>query len=162
MTFRTVARAALAATACVVGGCEGATAPYLPSTDLPLAEQVPTAGLTARRVANVRGYADGAVVNVPAAARAGEPVAVSVTTYGGGCISEDTTVVTVAGARADVVPYQRVYTPRANEACTDELRINPRQLRLTFAAPGAARVVVTGRASPGDSLVQIVRAVDVR
>lgn len=163
VTLRAVARAAGAAIACVLAGCGGVTAPSLPSAGLPLAEQAPAAGLSARRVATIRGYGEAAVVTVPATARAGEPVVVGVTTYGGGCVREDTTVTTVVGVRADVVPYQLVYTPRANEACTLELRINARQVRLTFGTPGPAQVVVTGRvAGPGDSLVRIVRAIDVR
>ena len=90
------------------------------------------------------------------------PATVEITTYSGGCITEDTTAATATGAIAEVVPYQRVYTPRANEGCTDELRVARRTVNLVFAAAGPAQVVVIGRLSPTDSLVQLTRSITVQ
>ncbi len=141
------------------------TAPSAPDTatpSAPLTEQTPASGQTARRIATITGYGESTVVDVPAAAHVGEPVTIGVTTYGGGCITEDTTTAIIASRRADVTPYQLVYTPRPGEGCTLDLRINRRTVRVTFATAGAAQVVVTGRAQPGDSLVRVVRAITVR
>jgi hypothetical protein len=70
--------------------------------------------------------------------------------------------VSVSELRAEVVPYQRVYVPGPNGACTMELRVTRRPVRLTFATPGRARVRVIGRAAPGDSLIAIERSLEVR
>jgi hypothetical protein len=130
---------------------------------LPLAEQMLAPGVSALRVATVGAYGDSAAVSVPATAHAGTPFSVKVTTYGGGCIKEDTTVVTVVGARAEIVPYQRIYTPRTNppEACTLELRITQREAQVTFGAPGQSQVEVISRDNPTGPLVHTVRTVDV-
>lgn len=82
-----------------------------------------------------------------------------VTTYGGGCIREDTTAVVVSGMRAAVVRYQQVYSPRPREACADILTITRRTETVRFPSAGRAMVRVIGRAAPGDSLVTIERAV---
>jgi len=139
-------------------GCRNEiTPPPLPTTGLSLEEPAPSAGHSARRLANIGSSS----VEVPATGAAGQPVPITVTTYGGGCIGEDTTVVDVHGLHADIVPYQRVYNPGANGACTMELRINPRQLQVVFAQPGIASVVVYSRAADG-SLVSISRALAVK
>jgi hypothetical protein len=148
----------------LIVGCGGDT-PVAPSAapPLPLAEQRLAPGVVALRVAVVGGYRDSAAVSVPAIAHAGEPVAIGVTTYGGGCVSEDTTVVTVTGAQAEIIPYQRVYTPRADrsEGCTLELRIARRQVQVTFAAPGRSQVEVISRDNATGPLVHTVRTIDV-
>ena len=129
---------------------------------LSLEEPWPSPGHSARRGATVLFYSDPLTVSVPTRARAGEPFVVGVTTYGGGCISEDTTTVRLEGQRADVVPYQRVYAPPLNGACTLQLRVTRREVHVAFPSPGVATVRVTGRASPGDSVVQVERAVIVQ
>lgn len=138
------------------------TAPAHASPGLGL-EQQPAPGQSARHIAAILFYHDPIVIDVPASAHPGQPVDLAITTYGGGCISEDTTVVSTSGLLADVVPYQRVYTPKPPiEGCTMELRITRRLVPLVFSTPGVATVRVTGRAAPGDSLVQVLRAVVVR
>ena len=146
----------------LVGCITHPTGVTLERSELPLAEQVLQPGSEARRVATIRHYGDPAVVEVPWTARSGEPVEIHVTTYGGGCVREDTTVASVAGLSAEVVPYQRVYAPRSQEACTSELRITRRSVRLAFAAVGQAKIRVIGRAAPGDSLVAVERRLIVR
>ncbi len=129
---------------------------------LPLAEQGRTPGQSALRLATVDFYGDSSMIAVPDTAHAGDPVSVGFATYGGGCTGEDTTVASVVGSRAEIVPYQRVYTPRPNEGCTSELRINRRSVHVSFAAPGLAQVIVIGRTQPADSIIHIVRAIVIR
>ena len=133
----------------------------LERSESPLAEQALQAGSEARHVATIRHHQDPAVAEVPSPARSSEPVEIHVTTYGGGCVREDTTVASVAGVSAEVVPYQRVYAPRSLAARTSELRIT-RSLRLTFAAVGQAKTRLIGRVAPGDSLIAMERGLIVR
>ena len=146
-------------TLAAAAACRSSTAPAVSSPALSLEEPL-APGIAVRRVARIAFYSDPAVVDVPAAAAVGVPLPVAVTTYGGGCVGEDTTVTFVEGLRADVVPYQRVIT--GNIGCTLELRITKRQIAIVFPAAGRATVRVIGRASPGDSLVVVERGVTVR
>ncbi len=145
-------------TLAAAAACRSSTAPAVTSPALALEEPL-TPGISVRRVALIRLSNDPVVVDVPAAAVAGVPLTVAVTTYGG-CVGEDTTVTFVEGLHADVVPYQRVIT--GNIACTLELRITKRQVAIVFPAAGRATVRVIGRASPSDSLVVVERGVTVR
>ena len=101
---------------------------------------------------------DSVVFVVPGHARVGQPVQAAITTYGGGCIAEDTTFVSVAGMSAEITPMQRIYY---GGACTLELRITRRPVSLVFNQPGVASVRVTGRASPGDSLIAVRRWIEI-
>ncbi|HEY8309495.1 MAG TPA: hypothetical protein VIG47_03015 [Gemmatimonadaceae bacterium] len=143
-------------------GCQGTSVAPNESLHLPLAEQGLVSGQSARRVAWIGVSGDSALISVPATARTGVPSSVEITTYAGGCIAEDTIVATVIAAGAEVVPYQRIYTPRANEGCTDELRVTQRTATVVFAAAGPAQVVVIGRLSPTDSLVRFTRTIAVQ
>ena len=140
-----------------VAGCTSSTAP-LGSSALRLEQPLPMPGFSALRAGQVMPF----LVEAPSAATAGQPFPVAVTTYGGGCIGEDTTVVDVSDHRADVVPYQRVYQPTSNEACTLEARITRRQVRVVIPQAGEATVRFIGRGSPGGSLVFAERSVSIR
>ena len=146
-------------TLAAAAACRSSTAPAVSSPALSLEEPL-TPGISVRRVALIRLSNDPVVVDVPAAAVAGVPLTVAVTTYGGGCVGEDTTVTFVEGLHADVVPYQRVIT--GNIGCTLELRITKRQVAIVFPAAGRATVRVIGRSSPSDSVVVVERSVAVR
>jgi hypothetical protein len=148
--------------ALMLGALASCTLNTAPADALRLEQPEPAPGTSALRVARTHFYGNPVVVEVPTAATTGTPFAVAVTTYGGGCIAEDRTVVLVTDLSADVVPYQRVYRPRANEACTEELRITRREIVVTFQATGQGIVRVHGRAMPGDSLVVVERIVTVR
>jgi hypothetical protein len=141
----------------VLIGCSTPSEPPVQPSKLPIAEQALRAGTTVRRLARLRFGSDPLVVEVPATARAGEPVEIHVTTYGGGCIREDTTVASVAGLDAEVVPYQLVYVTRPDEFCALVLRVTRRSVHLTFSTAGRARVRVIGRQAPGDSLIVVTR-----
>jgi hypothetical protein len=155
-------RAALLGSALLLTASVACTPATAPTDALNIEQPAPPPGATALRVARTHFYGQPVVIEVPSGALAGTPIPVAVTTYGGGCMAEDTTVVLVVGMNADVVPYQRVYHPRADEACTEELRITRREVTVTFAAVGTAVVRVYGRAMPGDSLVTVDRVVQVR
>ncbi len=145
-------------TLAAAAACRSSTGPTVSSPALSLEEPLKP-GISVRRVARILFANDRVLVDVPAAAVAGVPLTVAVTTYGGGCVGEDTTVTFVEGLHADVVPYQRVIT---GVACTLELRITKRQVAIVFPAAGRATVRVIGRASPGDSVVVVERGVTVR
>ena len=149
--------------AIVIAACTTTTDPVNPAETpaLALEQPYPAPGHSALRAAQIHFYHDPLLVEVPPTATAGAPFTVAVTTYGGGCIAEDTTVVKVQGNRVDVVPYQRIYLPAPNGACTQELRITRRQASVVVPTAGNAIVRVIGRAAPGDSLVQVLRVVKV-
>lgn len=140
-------------------GCRDSVAPLpLDSPALALEQPIPAPGQSALRIASI---GDASGVEVPPVARTGIPLQVTVTTYGGGCISEDTTVVDVQPHSADVVPYQRWYQPKQDEGCTMELRIDRRAVQLVFDQPGIATVRVFGRGAPDGSVISVVRQVTV-
>jgi hypothetical protein len=148
--------------ALMLGALASCTLNTAPADALRLEQPDPAPGASALRVGRTHFYGNPVVIDVPPSATSGTPFAVAVTTYGGGCTGEDRSVVLVTDLRADVVPYQRVYRPRADEACTEELRITRREVAVTFQATGQAVVRVHGRAMPGDSLVVVERVVTVR
>jgi hypothetical protein len=115
-----------------------------------------------RRPATLRFHADSAQVAVPSEARAGEPFQVALTTYGGGCIREDTTEVRVTGLVAEVTPYQLAPREGSSMDCTLELRFDRREVRVVFPERGAATVRIIGVSQPGDSAMRIERRVTVR
>ena len=132
-------------------------APAASATDQP---GVVVAGMK-RVPATIAFHGDGPEIVVPAGARVGEAIPVSVTTYGGGCTKEDTTAIVVEGLTARIAPYQRVPVD-ANTMCTMELLLNKRALRVTFTSPGRASVRIEGRVMPGDSSLVVSRSVEVR
>ena len=142
--------------------CTNPTAP-LTSTALRLEQPLPTPGTSALRAASVTYHGELPLVDAPSTAAAGQPFEVALTTYGGGCIGEDTTVVDVSGHGADIVPYQRIYQPpQGNVGCTLQMRITRRRVQVLITETGPATVRVIGRASPGDSLVSTERSVSIR
>lgn len=120
--------------------------------ELPLADEPASAERATRRVATLHFYTDTTIIEFPAVVRAGIPATVFVTTYGGGCVAEDTMVVTVVGLQADIVPYQRVAAIGPRTVCTLELRVTRRPAVVTFATAGVVTLQVTGRRQPDDVL----------
>ena len=105
-------------------------------------------------------FGDGPEIDVPENGRVGDAIPLTVTTYGGGCILEDTTIVAVDSLSANISPYQRIPTRPAT--CTAELNINRRALLVTFAISGRATVKIYGRAVPADTAVAFLRSILVR
>ncbi|GAC1682843.1 MAG: hypothetical protein NVS9B3_00560 [Gemmatimonadaceae bacterium] len=144
-------------------GCRHApTAPAHSEYPLALDEHPTAPGQSVRRVAVIQVNTDPLVVDIAQSATVGTPVGVDVTTYGGGCMAEDATVVKTIGLHADVVPYQQIYTPLAGQACTMDLRVTRRHENIVFTTAGTATVRVVGRAVPGDSLIVVERSVTIR
>lgn len=131
-----------------LGCAQDITPPSLPASALALEEPLPAPGQSALRVANIRQFGDPIAVDVPVTITAGEPATVAVTTYANSCITEDTTIVDVHAQTADVVPFQRVYKPNQDEACSTELQANRREVDVVFAEPGSATLNVYGRRYP--------------
>jgi hypothetical protein len=153
-------RTILLLTSLLVLGCRPADPPESDRPAPPTADTI--AGELQRRPAALRFYAESAQVTVPGEARAGEPFEVALTTYGGGCIREDTTEVRVTGLVAEVIPYQLAPREGSSMVCTMELRFNRREIDVVFAERGAATVRIVGVSQPGDSALRIERRVNVR
>jgi hypothetical protein len=119
-------------------------------------------GESVLRPATIAHYGDGPALELPAEATAGRPVPITLTTYSGGCSTEERTDVHIDGSRAEIAPLQRVRTPGAYDECTEELDVTRRRLQVVFHRRGPAVVRVTGRVTPGDSVVRVVRMVEIR
>lgn len=146
----------------LLAGCNDVTAPeVVDAGSLPIPEQPPTTGVTVSQVATLEFYGNPSAIEIPATATVGQTAEARITTYSGGCISDDTISIVRTDDRADVVPYQKVYTPRANEACTADLRITRRVVALVFRKAGEVTVTVTGRSRPSGELLRITRTVRV-
>ena len=103
------------------------------------------------------------VVTVPAEGAVGVPVAVTVVTWGGGCVRQGATEASVAGLAADVTPYDSayVYLP-PNMACTSDLRRYTHTATVTFATAGGAVVRVHGWSEPAKATIVVERAIQIR
>ena len=146
---------AIGAVLIVSAGCSSSKPPARPdSTRIPQ-ESPLNAMLQGQVLGVVSHFGDGPDIRAPSTARVGEAIPVTVTTYGGGCIREDTTIVAVDSLSAEISPYQRI--PTGPATCTMELLINRRALLITFAVPGRATIKINGRSQPGDSAVTLFR-----
>lgn len=116
-------------------------------------------GSSRRRAATLEHYGFAAVLNVPASAQQNVSFNVEFTTYGGGCVERATNEVLVVGLDVQIHSYQRDYTPRAGEACTDDLRFEQNSVPISLSGPGTARIRVFGRRMPGDEGIVLERAV---
>jgi hypothetical protein len=94
----------------------------------------------------------------PDTVAAGAPFTVTVTTFGSSsCTRADGAELEVRGLVAEIVPYDRELT--GDVACTDDLRPFPRDVTVSFAAPGQATVRVLGRGLGGGASVLEARVV---
>ena len=118
-----------------------------------------------RQLGTIAGYQlnDPLVAVVPS----GRTVAVSVTTYGGGCDSKGETEVAVNGLTAVVTPYD--YWKSATGACPDILRTFAHSTTIEFVESGTAQIIVRGldwrtrtAKNPDGDTLSVVRSVEVR
>jgi len=94
-------------------------------------------------------------VHVPDTATVGVPFEVSVTTYGGGCISFGRTSVAYTSGAIDIRPYD--VDSRA-DVCTDELIRFEHTAQVTVNSSGTWVVRFHGREVPPDSVIVIERS----
>ncbi len=88
-------------------------------------------------------YGDTATVAAPDTVSAGEPFAVTVGTFGGGCTREvDRTELEVTGDLAEVQPYNRT---QRSDVCTSDLLILAHTVTIQFNETGLATLRITGR-----------------
>lgn len=105
-------------------------------------------------------YDDAPRIEAPATASVGAPVAVTVRTYGGGCIGRGPTSTAVQGLVAVIEPFDSVVIRLPpNWACTLELRLLEHVATVQFAEPGTATIRILGRREPGDSPLSVERTI---
>jgi hypothetical protein len=116
-----------------------------------------------RQTAVIEYYGDPIVIHVPETVAVGSEFEVTVRTYGGGCIDEGDTEVSVVGRSASVRPYDHFVTHLPpNYACTSDLKLYMHRALLRFDERGVATVAVHGRVRPGDSAIVVLRSVNVQ
>jgi hypothetical protein len=116
-----------------------------------------------RQVAVVQFFSDPVAVHVPETVAVGATFEVTVRTFGGGCVGEGDTEVSVTGRNAVVRPYDIFVTDLpSNYACTDDLRWYTHRATIRFAEAGPATVAFQGRVRPGDGSITIQRTVQVQ
>jgi hypothetical protein len=116
-----------------------------------------------RQLAWIRFYEDPMLVEVPNVVSRGVDLEVAVRTFGGGCISQGDTEVSISGRSAEVRPFDVFVTHLPpNYACTSELRYYLHRATLRFAERGLATVRVRGRAHPGDRVIVVAKLVIVQ
>lgn len=117
----------------------------------------------ARQAAVLRFYGDPVVVQVPDTVPRATEFAVTVRSYGGGCIQQGDTEVRVSGRTVVIRPHDLFVTELPPDAaCTDDLRLHTHRATLRFEEPGAVLVTIHGRERPGDAAVAVQRSVHVR
>lgn len=111
-------------------------------------------------IATIDFYNDPIVVHTPDSVRVGNVFPVTVRSYGGGCITQGHTDVTINGLGAVVTPYDTVVTRAPeNYACTMELRHYEHVAHLAFDRPGSAAIRFQGRREPGGTIISVSRTV---
>ena len=115
---------------------------------------------TERRPALLSFYSDSAQVTLPDTAKRLQPITVTITSYGGGCISQGETDVAVSDLQAEIRPY-RYEVVGPGVICTLELRVFEHVATLQFAKSGTATVRVLGERQPGTDAIEVDRLIAV-
>ena len=119
----------------------------------------PSGVRTERRPALLYFYSDSTRMALPDSAHRWQPVTVTITSYGGGCITQGETDVAVGDLLAVIRPYR--YEAVGPVACTAELRIFRHVATVQFAQLGLATVRVIGEQRPGDGPRAVQRVIAV-
>lgn len=104
-------------------------------------------------------HSDPVVVEAPDTVTRGQTFAVSVRTYGGGCVSQGPTDVRVDDLRATITPFD---INSRNNVCTSELRFFQHEASIKFDRAGTATVVFRGTRRPENEPIAVERTVVVR
>lgn len=135
----------------LLSGCDGDTSGLGLDNDGPVTVVKP--GIIQQRVG---GEVD---VTLPTEAAVGEPVSITVRSFGNGCFQEAETTASVDGLSAVVVPFDSI---RVDVACTEQLRVFEHVATLTFSRAGVASVAIVGRRWPDDRVIVAHRTLDIR
>ena len=100
-------------------------------------------------------YGDTSDVQLAATVQVGEVTSVRFTSFGGGCIRQDSTEVAVAGLTAVIRPHRLEAPP--NAVCSADLRIDQNVADLRFDEAGRARVRIVGLTQPDDRIFVLER-----
>ena len=105
----------------------------------------------------------GPTIDVPVSASVGTPLNISVTTYGDGCISFDSTEVNVADEHADIYTFNQRRIATEETGCTLILNHIPHQASVTFASVGTKAIRIHGRkiGSQIDEPLEVLREVTI-
>jgi len=99
------------------------------------------------------------VVEAPTTVKRGTAFLVAINSYGGSCIGQGPSEVTLEGLTATVAPYQFELVD-GNSKCTDDLRTYRNVAQLRFDLAGTARILFRGRSqSAGGELITVERTV---
>ncbi len=124
----------------------------------------PDGGSSGKRVPGIIDfYGEPVRVTVPGATEAGEPFAVTVVTYGGGCTEKGEATVMVEALRAEVSPYD--YDTSAPQLdCDDMLRVYEHTVTVIFEETGTAEIVFLGQKEDSSGVTQttVTRTLEVR
>ncbi len=90
----------------------------------------------------------------------GSSGSVAVSTYGGGCIRQGVSEVTINGMTAVIEPFDSVHV--AAEGCTDELRVFRHVVVVQFTERGTATLRIVGLSRPADNEITVTRHVVVQ
>jgi hypothetical protein len=112
-----------------------------------------------RQLGVISFYYDPIVVEVPDTVQRGQPFAIRVRTYGGGCVSQGPTEFEVRDLDAEVTPYDDY---SGASVCTDILRLFSHGATLRFDRVGTATIKVRGARKPENRRLDVVRTVTVK
>ena len=83
-------------------------------------------------------------IDSPMVAGVGEPVLIGITTWGGGCTSEERTDIELHDQEVHIYPYNRTRIPSKGSACTQQLLSIPHQAMFKFEVAGNKQITVHG------------------
>lgn len=105
-------------------------------------------------------YGDPIVIEHPDILVLGSSDSVAVRTYGGGCIRQGVSEVTINGLTAVIEPFDSVHV--AAQVCTSELRLFRHVVVVSFTERGTAVLRIVGLSQPADDEITVIRHVVVQ
>ena len=105
-------------------------------------------------------YGDPIVIEHTDTLAVGASGSVAVRTYGGGCIRQGVSEVSINGLTAAIEPFDSVHV--AAEVCTSDLRLFRHVVAVRFTEPGTATLRIVGLSRPADDEITVTRHVVVQ
>jgi hypothetical protein len=106
-------------------------------------------------------YDDPIVIEHPDTLALGSTGSVAVRTYGGGCVRQGMSEVTIDGLTAVIEPFDSVHVA-AQVVCTSELRLFRHVVAVPFTERGTAILRIVGLSQPDDHDITVTRLVVVQ